>query len=128
MAAKWIEAVTGTLEEKRQYKQHKARIRRLPENYRTAVDALERYYMYFGGISKGDVLVKMLDDLADLFEQAAVDGTGIRAIVGDDPVEFAETFIANYSEGQWINKERTRLIDAIDRVAGNGIETQDGGR
>ena len=119
MAAKWIESVTGSLEEKKRYRQHKARIAGLPENYRTAVDALERYTMYFGSISKGDVLVKMLEDLADLFERAAVDGTPIRAIVGDDPVEFAETFIANYSEGQWINKERTRLIDAIDRVAGD---------
>ncbi len=118
MAAKWIEIVTGSLEEKKRYKQHKARIKELPENYRTAVEALERYYMYFGGISKGDVLVTMLGDLADLFERAALDGTGIRAIVGDDPVEFAETFIANYSEGQWINKERNRLIEAIDRVAG----------
>jgi DNA-binding ferritin-like protein (Dps family) len=118
MAPKWIEAVTGSLEEKKQYRQHLARVRRLPDNYRTAVEALERYYMYFGGISKGDVLLKMLDDLADLFEQAAADETPVRAIVGDDPVEFAETFIANYSEGQWINKERTLLIDAIDRVAG----------
>jgi len=118
MAAKWIEAVTGSLEEKKEYKQHKARIKQLPDNYRTAVEALERYYMYFGGIANGRVLVTMLEDLADLFERAAVDGTPIRAIVGDDPVEFAETFIANYSEGQWINKERTRLIDAIDRVAG----------
>jgi DNA-binding ferritin-like protein (Dps family) len=118
MAAKWIETVTGSLEEKKRYKQHKARVGQFPESYRTAVEALERYYLYFGGISKGDVLLKMLDDLADLFEQAAVDGTAIRAIVGEDPVEFAETFIANYSEGQWINKERTRLIDAIDRVAG----------
>ncbi len=118
MAPKWIEAVTGSLEEKKQYKLHKSRIKQLPDNYRTAVEALERYYMYFGGIANGRVLVTMLDDLADLFEQAAADATPIRAIVGDDPVEFAETFIANYSDGQWINKERTRLIDAIDRVAG----------
>ena len=117
MAAKWIEMVTGSLEEKKQYRQHKARIAALPENYRTAVEALERYYMYFGGISKGSVLVRMLDDLGDLFERAAADGTPIRSLVGDDPIEFAETFIANYSEGQWINKERTRLIDAINRVA-----------
>ena len=119
MAPKWIEAVTGSLEEKKQYRQHLARVRRLPDNYRTAVEALERYYMYFGGISKGDVLLKMLDDLADLFEQAAADETPVRAIVGDDPVEFAEAFIANYSDGQWINKERTRLTDAIDRAAGS---------
>ncbi|MGV8909858.1 MAG: DUF1048 domain-containing protein, partial [Propionicimonas sp.] len=65
------------------------------------------------------------EDLADLFERAAVDGTPIRAIVGDDPVEFAEAFIANYSDGQWINKERTRLADAIDRAAGTDSERRD---
>lgn len=68
---------------------------------------------------KGDVLTQMLEDLADLIERAAVDGTPIRDIVGDHPVEFADTFIRNYSDGQWINKERKRLIDAIDQAAGD---------
>lgn len=31
MAAKWIEALTGSLEQKKQYKQAKARIEALPE-------------------------------------------------------------------------------------------------
>lgn len=118
MAAKWIEAVTGSLEEKKRYRQHKARVARLPQDYRTAVEALERYLMYFGGITDGGLAAKMLDDLGDLFEESAADGTPIRAIVGDDPVEFVEAFLANYSEGQWINKERQRLIKAIDSVAG----------
>ena len=63
---------------------------------------------------------RMLEDLADLFEQSAANGTPIRAVVGEDPVEFAETFLANYSEGQWINKERSRLIKAIDDAAEGG--------
>ena len=76
--------------------------------------------MYFGSITKGEILVSMLEDLADLFEQSAADGTPIREVVGEDPVEFAETFLQNYSEGQWINRERERLTNAIDRVAGSG--------
>ncbi len=119
MAAGWIEQVTGSLEQKKQYREYKARTKQLPEDYHTAIDALERYLMYFGAITKGDTLVSMLDDLADLFEQSAANGTPIRAIIGDDPVEFAETFLQNYSEGQWINKERERLIDTIDRAAGD---------
>ena len=39
-------------------------------------------------------------------------------------MEFAETFLQNYSEGQWINKERERLTNAIDRVAGNELVTR----
>ncbi|UKA53393.1 DUF1048 domain-containing protein [Arthrobacter sp. FW305-BF8] len=117
MAMGWIEQVTGSLEQKKQYKQYKARTKQLPANYRTAIEALERYLTYFGAITKGETLVKMLEDLADLFEQSAANGAPIRDIVGDDPVEFAETFLQNYSEGQWINKERKRLNEAIESVA-----------
>ncbi len=59
----------------------------------------------------------MLEDLTDLFEQSAANGTPVRAIVGDDPVEFAEEFLRNYAEGQWINKERARLTEAMNRAA-----------
>jgi len=121
MAAGWIEQVTGSLEQKKRYRQYKARTKQLPASYRTAIDALDRYLMYFGAITRGDTLVSMLEDLADLFEQSAANGTPIREIVGEDPVEFAETFLQNYSEGQWINKERERLINAIDRAAGEDI-------
>jgi DNA-binding ferritin-like protein (Dps family) len=117
MAAGWIE-------QKRRYRRYKARKRRLPANYRAAVDALERYLTYYGAISKGDVVVVMLEDLVYLFEQSAATRTPIRAVVGDDPVEFAETFVQNYAEGQWINKERARLTATIDRVAGDGAGSE----
>lgn len=118
MAASWIESVIGSLEQKKQYRLYKARVRRLPADYRTAFEAVERYLMYAGGIAKGDVVMRMYRDLVDLFEESAASGTPIRGIVGDDPVEFVEAFVANYSDGAWINKERARLNDAIDRVAG----------
>jgi DNA-binding ferritin-like protein (Dps family) len=69
--------------------------------------------------------MSMLDDLADLFEQSAANGTPIREVVGEDPVEFAETFLQNYSEGQWINKERARLTEAIERAAGEDTEKEE---
>jgi DNA-binding ferritin-like protein (Dps family) len=112
-----IEKVVGDFGDKKRWRAYKARTKQLPANYRAAIEALERYLTYFGAITKGDVLMSMLEDLADLFEQSAANGTPIRAIVGDDPVEFAETFLRNYAEGQWINKERARLTEAIDRAA-----------
>ncbi|MDR7234027.1 DUF1048 domain-containing protein [Agrococcus sp. BE272] len=116
MAARWIELVTGSFDDKRRWRRYKARKQQLPTAYRTAIDGIERYITYAGAIVKGDVIMRMLDDLADLFEQAAADGTPVRAIVGDDPVEFADTFIRNYADGQWIQKERSRLTEAIDRA------------
>ncbi len=112
-----IEKLVGDFGDKKRWRAYKARTRQLPANYRAAIEALERYLTYFGAITKGDVLMSMLEDLADLFEQSAANGTPIRSIVGDDPVEFAETFLRNYAEGQWINKERARLTEAIDRAA-----------
>jgi DNA-binding ferritin-like protein (Dps family) len=114
MVAKWIETVTGSLEQKKQYRHVKARIDALPEPYGTAAKAMHRYHMYYGGVTDGDTLITMFGDLADLWERAAVDGTPIREIVGDDPVEFAETFAQAYTGRQWIDRERARLTKAID--------------
>jgi DNA-binding ferritin-like protein (Dps family) len=114
MAAKWIEALTGSLEQKKQYKQAKARIDGLPEPYGSAAQALHRYFMYYGGVTDGDTLVTMFSDLADLFERAATDRMPLREVVGDDPVEFAETFAQAYGGTRWIDKERARLAKAID--------------
>ncbi len=114
----YLEIVTGSVEHKKRYRQYKARTEQLPASYHTAIDALQRYMQFFGP-GKAESLLSMLEDLADLFEQSAASGTPIRAVVGDDPVEFAEEFLRNYPEGQWISRERERLTDAIDDAAGN---------
>ncbi|MFD5226228.1 DUF1048 domain-containing protein [Microbacterium sp. NPDC058342] len=114
MAAKWIEALTGPLEQKKQYRNAKSRIDAMPEPHRTAANAMHRYLLHYGGVTDGDTLVRMFVDLADLWERAAVDGTPVSEITGDDPVDFAETFAQSYGGARWIDKERARLIEAID--------------
>ena len=125
MAAKWIETIVGSLEQKKQYKHQMARVDALPGPYRGAAKALHRYFMYRGGFLDGDTLVTMFGDFVDLWERAVADGTPVRAIVGDDPVEFAETFLQAYSGRQWIDKERERLRQAIDAAAGDDGEEKD---
>jgi DNA-binding ferritin-like protein (Dps family) len=107
---------TKVIGEKRRWRQYKARTQRLPANYRDTVEALERYFMHFGA-ADGDSAASMFEDLVELFEQGAADGTPIRGIVGDDPVEFADTFLENYAKGGWVTKEQDRLTSAIDRAA-----------
>ncbi len=87
MAAKWIEFLTGSLDDKKAYRQYKARIAALPEPYGTAAKAFERYFMYNGGITDGDpaMMMTMLNDFADLWERAAADETPVDEIVGDGP-------------------------------------------
>jgi len=114
MAAKWIELLTGSLEQKKNYKQAMARIDALPGPYRASAKALHHYILVSGAVTDGDVMITMFDDFADLWEQAVADGTGVREIVGDEPSEFADTFAQAYAGKPWIAKERKRLADAID--------------
>jgi DNA-binding ferritin-like protein (Dps family) len=116
----WIETLTGSLEQKKQYKQYMARIKALPEPYGTAAKALQRYFMYYAGFTDGETLITMTGDHVELWERAAVDGTPVRAIVGEDPVEFAQTFAQAYSGTHWIDKERARLIKSIEDAERGG--------
>ncbi|MWB98710.1 DUF1048 domain-containing protein [Agromyces seonyuensis] len=127
MAAKWYELLTGSLEDKKAYRQYQARIKALPEPYGSAAKAFERYLMVNGGITDGDpaVMMTMLGDFADLWERAAADRTPVQDIVGDDPVEFAEAFAAAYAGKRWIDKERNRLTDTIKGLEGTAPEDEE---
>jgi len=116
MAAKWIETITGPLEQKKQYREAKRRLEALPEPYLSSGIAVNRYLMACGGITDGDTVVRMFVDFVDLWERAAVDGTPVGEVVGDDPVDFAETFARAYSGKHWMDKERARLTEAIERA------------
>jgi DNA-binding ferritin-like protein (Dps family) len=119
MAKNFLELIIGSFDDKKRWKAYKARVKALPTEYRTAVDAVERYLMHSGDTpSDWNRAAQMFDDLAELFEQAAADGTPVRDIVGDDPLEFVETFVRTYSDGGWIAKERERLRKSIDRASG----------
>jgi DNA-binding ferritin-like protein (Dps family) len=101
--------------DKRRWRQYKARVRNLPPDYRAAVDAFERYLMYFGLVDVNSAS-SLFEDLADLFERAAADGTPIRQIVGEDPVEFIEALKQNYPDGGYVAREQERLTNAIDTI------------
>jgi DNA-binding ferritin-like protein (Dps family) len=113
--SKFITLVIG---DKRRWRQYKARVKQLPPNYRTAVEAIERYLMHFGMLD-GDNAASLFEDVADLFERAAADGTPIREIVGTDPVGFVDELIRNYAKGGYVTRERQRLISTIDQAAGD---------
>jgi DNA-binding ferritin-like protein (Dps family) len=104
---------------KKRWRAYKARVKELPDDYRAAVEAIERYLMHFGLVEARSAEA-LFEDVADLFERAALDGTPIREIVGDDAVEFVDALIRNYDQGGYIKRERDRLNNAIARAAGEG--------
>ncbi|MQA82497.1 MAG: DUF1048 domain-containing protein [Streptosporangiales bacterium] len=134
----FIEKVAGDLADKRRWREHRARVKTLPTAYRRAVEALERYLIYrvingeaiTGAVTKGDVLVDLYQELAEVFERAAADGTPIREVVGADPLRFADMLLSKYaaagwSDKEWIDKEQhkeqQRLVGTIAQA-----EAEDG--
>ena len=111
--------------DKKRWREYKARTKALPESYRTAVEGFQRYLMYFGAVD-GDSAASILEDLIDLFERAAADGTPIRDVVGDDPVEFADALIANYEKGGYVAREKRRLLESIAQAEALGTGTNEG--
>lgn len=110
----WIsEFISKVIGDKTQWREYKARAKQLPPSYRTALEGLERYLMYLGGGGDGTAIFA---DLLDLFEQSAANRTPVQQIVGADPVEFIETFVRNYPKGQWVDRERERLVNAVQRA------------
>ncbi|MFS0865959.1 DUF1048 domain-containing protein [Microbacterium sp. 179-B 1A2 NHS] len=118
--SRWFEKIVGDLGDKKKYLAYKARVKALPPDFRRAAGALERYLLHLGPSDNGSSLIAMLTDLADLLEQSVAAGTPLREVVGTDPVEFAELFMANYDGGSWIRKEQTRLEREIDAAEAEG--------
>jgi len=114
-----IEFITGDLGDKRQWREYKARVKRLPAGYREAAKGLERYLMLFGAVDDGPTLVRMFTDLADLLERSSADGLRIRDVVGEDPVDFVESFLDAYRGAgrSWVERERARLAATVDAAA-----------
>jgi len=101
---------------KKEWREYKRRLKALPAPYATAVVGIERYLMHFGAINDADSITNLFGDVIDIFERAAADGTPIRDIVGEDPVEFADALIRNYQSSGYVAKEKARLAGAIDKA------------
>ncbi len=119
----WMERLVGSLEDKKQYREYRARVKALPGDYRAAAQALERYLTHVGPTSDGAVLLALLTDLVDTLERGAARGEPVRAVVGDDPVELADALLRRHPGGSWVDgwvgTERARLAAAV-RAAGTG--------
>ncbi|CAC95960.1 DUF1048 domain-containing protein [Listeria innocua] len=104
---KWY---TKYREEKRDYKQYKKRIDALPEDYKTAMKAIETYLWNF---AKGAGMFEILKNVLEMFENAAADQLELKAVVGDDLAEFADSLLNEYPEETWMDKQRSKLRNSI---------------
>ncbi|MCI1983924.1 MAG: DUF1048 domain-containing protein [Bifidobacteriaceae bacterium] len=112
-----LDLIIGSKKRYNAYKKVKAT---LPDDYREAMDALEKYMWNF---AKNDDFMDVLNDVLQMFQENVGDGStprpSVRSIVGEDPVEFADEIMAQYPNALWIINYRNKLRDAMKRVEAN---------
>ncbi|GGE57218.1 DUF1048 domain-containing protein [Priestia taiwanensis] len=99
------------IQEKREYRAYKKRVNELPEEHKKAMKAIENYMWNF---AKGSGMLAVLKNILEMLENSVSDGLSIREVVGNDLAEFADSFLAEFPEETWIDKQRNTLRDSIE--------------
>lgn len=89
-----IEIFKKLVGDKKAYRQTVARIKALPPDYRYVFDKIQKYMWHFAA-GNGYDMVKIHDDLIDLFEAGAVNGKHVLEITGDDVAAFCDGLLEN---------------------------------
>ena len=105
------------MQSKREYKQQMARVAALPEDYQYVFKKIQRHMWMFASGAGYDML-KVHNDLIELFETGAAEGKQVLEITGDDVAEFCDELLRStrtYTE-DW----RESLNRDILKKLGNG--------
>ena len=108
-------------EEKRRYRQMRARVRALPEEYRYMYNRIQRYMWNHAG-GDGMDMIRVLADLLDLFEAAAADGKRVLEVTGADVAGFCDELLA--TTRTWTKHWHEALNREIDKRFGKGKDTK----
>lgn len=84
MVKSFIELVVGNLEDKKEWKALKKRVKNLPEEYRYTYKSILKYSYYF------TCDMEMLINLIDLFEISVAEGKNVQDVIGKDIAEFCD--------------------------------------
>ena len=80
------------LEEKREWRRRRERVKKLPWEYRVVFEELDNY-MYKVCCAKGLGEPSALPEILMLFEESAARGTGVLAVTGTDVAAFCDGFL-----------------------------------
>ncbi|RKD75954.1 DNA-binding ferritin-like protein (Dps family) [Sinobaca qinghaiensis] len=97
-------------QDKRDYRAYQKRVNELPEDYRSAMKAVEKYMWHY---AKGAGMFVILKNILEMFENSADDGLSVNEVVGNDIAGFADAILAEYPEETWMNKSRNELRNSV---------------
>lgn len=107
--------VKKIMEEKREYKEHMARVKALPEDYRYVFEKIQEHMWRFA-TGAGYDMMKVHYDLLELFEAGAAEGKQVLEITGEDVAAFCEELLKNTST--YVEDWREKLNRDIHKKIG----------
>lgn len=103
----FLEKIIGDFEEKKEWREIKARAKALPSDYRTAYEEIQKYLWKTSGLGS----IKPFGSLLDLFEEGAAEGRSVLEITGNDVAAFADELVRG--EDSYFEKSRQELNNGI---------------
>ena len=97
-----IKLLVGDLEDKKEYKVLRKRVKALPEDYRFAFRKTEQYSNTVGPVDGNMAVLTDLTfyrSLVDLFEASAAEGKQVVEVIGYDVCKFADELLRALAEG-----------------------------
>ncbi|GAB6092695.1 DUF1048 domain-containing protein [Furfurilactobacillus curtus] len=74
---------------------------------------LQDYLIQFGGTN---AFMQLLDELLQLFQEAASDHQPLSQIVGNGPVAFAEDLLCEYQSETWMREAQAKLQNRFQQL------------
>ena len=116
--------VKKIMEEKKKYRQQAARIAALPEEYRYVYEKIQKYLWSFAA-GDGMDLVKIQEDLLELFEECAADGKKVLEVTGQDVAGFADELMKQANTYPAHMREKLNRDVARKAAKTTGTETRE---
>jgi DNA-binding ferritin-like protein (Dps family) len=108
-----FEKIIGSLDDKREWRALEARAKVLPNEYRSAYKAMQKYMWTSGAPSDWKDSSRIFCGILDLFEEGAAEGKKVTDRTGEDVAAFCDDLVRD--EKSWRDKYRTKLNDTIGR-------------
>lgn len=82
-----------SIEAKRQWRAHMARVKALPADYRIVYEEVQKYLFKVGTVSLTGG--NLLSEILDFFEGGAASGKGVMELIGPDVAAFCDGLIGD---------------------------------
>lgn len=106
-----INMIQKMVQEKKDYRDYKNRVNQLPEQYKKAMNAIEKYMWNY---AKGSGMFEHIKGILEMFESGVSEGLTVREVVGNDLADFADGIIAEIPEETWIHDMRKKLRSTLE--------------